>query len=47
MEKLSMGEYSGVVWAAYLVAAVVLGVCVWQALRGLRKAERTLKGIGE
>jgi heme exporter protein CcmD len=42
MEKLSMGEYTAIVWGAYGVAALMLLGCVWVSLRALRAAERKL-----
>jgi len=47
MEKLSMGEYTLVVWAAYLVAFVLLGGCAALSLRGLRQAQKILRELGE
>lgn len=47
MEKLRLGEYTEVVWASYLVAAVVLGLCIVVSLRALKRAKRQLKELGE
>lgn len=40
-----MGEYSDVVWGAYLVAAVILLGCLIVSLRALRRAKATLKDL--
>lgn len=45
MEKLSMGEYGLLVWAAYAVAALVLGGVAWVSWRGLKTANRRLRGL--
>ncbi len=42
-----MGEYTEVVWAAYLVAAVALGLCIAISLRSLSLAKKRLKELGE
>lgn len=42
MEKLSMGEYGAVIWAAYAVALLVLGAVSWVSWRGLKQAQRSL-----
>lgn len=42
-----MGEYTEVVWAAYLAAAILLGACVLISLHGLKKAKKQLKEWGE
>lgn len=46
MEKLSMGEYGAVVWAAYGTAFIVLAAVTWASLRGFKYARKSLKDAG-
>jgi heme exporter protein CcmD len=45
MEKLSMGEYTLVVWAAYALAAVVLIGIAWISISALKKSQKKLADL--
>ena len=47
MEKLIMGEYSFIVWAAYGVAFAVLGAVAWVSLRDARRARQRLSELSQ
>jgi len=47
MEKLSMGEYTEVVWAAYAVAAVILLGVAFSTVRSLRQAQKKSQELSE